>query len=71
MEIWLIDESTGPKDNPAELPSDAKSSIYSLLTKLFSAMENSKNSEKPIKFLSRYDDHSVRSVDAITAIIGS
>ena len=46
--------STGPKSNPAKHPTDCKSSIYMLLTKLFSAMEGTKGSEKPIKFLSRY-----------------
>ncbi|KAK5675039.1 hypothetical protein LTS12_029583, partial [Elasticomyces elasticus] len=45
----------GPKENPASLPENSQSTIYSLFTKLFSAMERSKESDKPIKFLSRYD----------------
>ncbi|MCJ1280008.1 hypothetical protein MMC21_007833 [Puttea exsequens] len=49
---WML---VGPKDNPAKLPTDKKSNIYTLLTKLFSALENSKTEKKPIKFLSRYD----------------
>lgn len=49
------DSVKGPKDNPAKIPTDGRSSIYLLLTKLFSALEGSKNSQSPIKFLSRYD----------------
>ncbi|KAK3176578.1 hypothetical protein OEA41_007901 [Lepraria neglecta] len=49
---WML---VGPKANPANLPTDGRSSIYVLLTKLFSAMEDSKGSQTPIKFLSRYD----------------
>ena len=47
---WML---VGPKGNPARLPTDQKSSVFKLLTKLFSAMEGAKDSEKPIKFLSR------------------
>ena len=48
---------TGPKDNPAELPTDRKENIYVLLTRLFSALEKNKDNKgtkTPIKFLSRY-----------------
>ncbi|KAK4694773.1 hypothetical protein P7C71_g2859, partial [Lecanoromycetidae sp. Uapishka_2] len=49
---WML---VGPKENPAKLPTDRKANIYILLTKLFSALEKSKSSDKPFKFLSRYD----------------
>ena len=51
--VYGLYESTGPKNNPAKLPTDGTSSIYILLTKLFSAMEGAKDSQSPIKFLSR------------------
>ncbi|KAL6720733.1 hypothetical protein ACLMJK_002658 [Lecanora helva] len=51
----LADSSTGPKGNPASLPIDGRSSIYMLFAKLFSAMESSRDSQNPIRFLSRYD----------------
>ena len=50
----LVDQVLGPKSNPAELPIDGMSSIYVLIKKLYRAMEESKNSSRPVKFLSRY-----------------
>ena len=54
FEPFQAESSIGPKTNPAKLPTDGSSTVYSLLTKLFSAMEDSKDSGRIIKFLSRY-----------------
>lgn len=45
----------GPKENPANLPTDRKSSIYELFAFLFQAAIASSSSSAPIRFLSRYD----------------
>ncbi|KAM0802258.1 putative extracellular tungstate binding protein [Usnea florida] len=52
---WML---VGPKNNPAEIPTDRRESIYVLLMRLFSALEQNKDNKEPrtpIKFLSRYD----------------
>lgn len=45
----------GPKENPANLPTDGKTSIYELFALLFQAAIDTTSSSAPIRFLSRYD----------------
>lgn len=45
----------GPKDNPAQLPTDGKTSIYELFALLFQAAIETATSASPVRFLSRYD----------------
>ena len=44
---------SGPKENPARLPTDHKSSVHGLFASLAGAMNASLHESKPIKFLSR------------------
>ena len=58
FDCWQLGTSggTGPRNNPAELPTDRKENIYVLFTKVFSALEKNKDNKEPktpIKFLSR------------------
>lgn len=45
----------GPKENPAHLPIDGKTSIYELFALLFQAAIDTASSSAPVRFLSRYD----------------
>lgn len=45
----------GPLENPANLPTDGKASIYELFALLFQAAIATASSSAPVRFLSRYD----------------